>query len=107
MPELWVIDNVISAPMMLLNQGNAFPVATTFVLILCTTIRLKSIPYYGAFLVYTFPKYIDTVVSKLNEFLSVLIPILSRKFRKTKNGKGEISVDHCGSTAEHCNFTDE
>ena len=35
-PESWVIDDVISAFMMLLNQGNAFAVDTTFVPIFCT-----------------------------------------------------------------------
>ena len=40
-PESWVIGNVINAFMMLLNQGNALAVDTTFVTILRTAIRLE------------------------------------------------------------------
>ena len=43
-PESWVIDNVISKFMMLLNQGNAFAVELIFAPILHAAIRLKSIP---------------------------------------------------------------
>ena len=49
MPKSWVIDNVISAFMMLLNQGNGFAVDSTFVPIFRTAIRLKSIPDYDSF----------------------------------------------------------
>ena len=70
-PESWVFGNMISAFMMLLNQGNAFAVDTTFDPMLCMAIRLKSISGYKAFLEYYFPRDIDTVVSKLKECQSV------------------------------------
>ena len=52
--ESWVIDNVISALMVLLNQGNAFAVETNFISMFCTAIRLKSILNYETFLEYYF-----------------------------------------------------
>ena len=83
-PESWVIDNVITAFMMLLNQRNAFPVNTTFVPMLRRDIRLKSIPNYEAFLEYCFQRNADSIVSKLKEFQFVIIPIFNSKLKKTK-----------------------
>ena len=73
-----------TAFMILLNQGNAFPVGTTFVPMLCTAIRLKSMPDYEAFLEYYFQRNIDDAVSKLKKRQPVSIPIFKSKLKKIK-----------------------
>ena len=100
-PKPWVIGNLISAFMILLNQRNAFAVGTTFTPMLRTSIRLKSIPDYEAFLEYHFQRIIDTVISKLKECQFGIIPIFNSKLKKTKSGKEQYNGDHCGIAVLH------
>ena len=93
-PESWVFGNVISAFIMLLNQGNAFAVDRTFVPMLRTAIRLKLIPNYEAFLEYYFQRNADAVLSKLKECQFVKMSVFNSKLKKTKNGKEGYSGDH-------------
>ena len=100
-PQSWVIDNVISAFMMLLNEGNIFAVDSVFVEMLRRAIRLKLIPNYESFLQYYFPRDIGTLLCKLKACQSVLIPIFNSTMKKTVSGKEEYSGDHWGLAVLH------
>ena len=100
-PESWVIDNVITAFVMLLNQGNAFAVDTTFIPMLRTSIRLESISAYENFLDYYFQRNIDTALCKLKECRSALISIFNSKLKKTKSGKQKYAGDNWGLAVLH------
>ena len=98
-PESWLIDNTISASIMLINQGNAFADDTTFVPMLRIAVRLKSILDYDAFLEYYFQRNMDAAVSKLNEFQPAAI--VNSMWKKTNNGKEEYSGGHLGLALLH------
>ena len=66
-----------------------------------TAIRLKWIPYYVALLEYYFPRDIDSVVCKLEECQSILIPIFESKLKKPKNYNLEYTGDHWGIAVLH------
>ena len=83
--EPWVIDNVTSAFMMLINHGNDYAFGTTFAPMLRTAMYLKSILDCDAFLEYYFQRNIDILVSKLKKSQSVLTFVFNSNSKKTKN----------------------
>ena len=74
----WVVDNVISAFLMLLNHNNVYALDTTFSTIFLQSLRLKYITSHGEFLRYF---YASSELDKLMTCHFVLIPLSKRKLK--------------------------
>ena len=103
-PKSWVIVNLISAFMMILNEVNVLAVDSIFVEMFRRAIQLKLIPNYKYLLQYFFLRDIDTVLCKLKACQSVLIPIFNSTMKKTVSGKKKNSGDRLGSSCSSLTF---
>ena len=96
-PESWITGNMVDVFTMLLNQGNTFAVDTNFVPMLSMAVHLKSIPNFEAFLEHYFQIDVGTMLSKLQQFKSVLITNFNNEWRKAKNNTVVITGYCCSS----------
>ena len=100
-PKAWVIDNLLSAFLMLLNQSTVFSLDTAFVTMLRQSIRLKYIRTRGDFLRYFFVRNLNEKLNQLKASQSVLIPVFNSKLKNRKDGTKEYIGNNWGLAVLH------
>ena len=100
-PKSWVIYNVLSAFLMLLNQSTVSLLERALVTILRQSIRLKCVRIHGYFLRYFFAPNLSEKLNQLKTSQSVLIPVLSSKLKNRKDRTKEYFGNHWGPAVLH------
>ena len=100
-PKAWVIDNLLSAFLMLLNQSTVLSLHTAFITMLRQSIRLKYIRTHGDFLRYFFARNLNEKLNQLKTSQTVLMAVFSSKLKNKKDGTKEYFGNHWSLAVLH------